>query len=165
MELDFSKLENIAYRGFNGAEERAKKDALIEQGFTVIEGATTPFDAPSAQEAYIPTLPPEKALKGQLRPFTGIDKSRNYRAMYRAACDFHERHNPPTVDGEYWRTHKPGEDETPQAELDYWEKTVDDMAATANSLQQDPFLTNLLVAIFEELEKEYKALRDGATAG
>lgn len=31
MELDFSKLENIAYRGFNGAEERAKKDALIEQ--------------------------------------------------------------------------------------------------------------------------------------
>ena len=39
------------------------------------------------------------------------------------------------------------------------------MAATANSLQQDPFLTNLLVAIFEELEKEYKALRDGATAG
>ena len=108
MELDFSKLENISYRGFDGAKARAEKDALIEQGFTVIEGATTPFDAPPAQEAYTPTPPPEKARKGQLRPFTGIDKSRNYRAMYRAACDFHERHNPPTVDGEYWRTHKPG---------------------------------------------------------
>lgn len=165
MELDFSKLENIAYRGFNGAEERAKKDALIEQGFTVIEGATTPFDAPQAQEAYTPTPPPEKATKGQLRPFTGIDNSRNYRAMYRAACDFHERHNPPTVDGEYWRTHKPGEDETPQAELDYWEKTVDDMNATANSLQQDPFLTGLIAAIFEELEREYRALRDSVSQG
>lgn len=163
MELDFSKLENISYRGFDGAKARAEKDALIEQGFTVIEGATTPFDAPTAQGAYTPTLPPKSPLKRQLRPFTGIDKSRNYRAMYRAACDFHERHNPPTVDGEYWRTHKPGEDEAPQAELDYWEAVCDDMTATANSLQQDPFLIGLLIAIFEELEREYKALREGAT--
>ena len=165
VELDFSKLENIAYRGFNGAEARAEKDALIEQGFTVIENATTPFDAPPAQEAYTHTPPPGKARKGQLKPFTGIEKSRNYRAMYRAACDFHERHNPPTVDGEYWRTHKPGEDEAPQAELDYWEAVCDDMTATANSLQQDPFLIGLLIAIFEELEREYKALRGGATEG
>lgn len=85
--------------------------------------------------------------------------------MYRAACDFHERNNPPTVDIEYWKSHSPGIDETPQAELDYWEKAVEDMTATANSLQQDPFLTGPLVAIFEELEREYKALREGASAG
>lgn len=163
MELDFSKLENIAYRGFNGAKERAEKDALIEQGFTVIEGATTPFDAPPAQEAYIPTPPPESARKRQLAPFTGIDKSRNYRAMYRAACDFHERYNPPIVDMEYWKSHTPGIDDTPQAELTYWEKLSDDIGATANSFQQDPFLTGLLVAIFEELEREYKALREAAS--
>lgn len=165
MGLDFSKLENIAYRGFEGAEARAAKDELIEQGFTVVEGEKTPFEAAEGQPLNPSTPPAGSPAKRQLKPFTGMDKSRNYRAFYRAACDFHERHNPPTVDVEYWQTHKPGEDETPQAELDYWEKTVDDMAATANSLQQDPFLTNLLVAIFEELEKEYKALRDGATAG
>ena len=39
------------------------------------------------------------------------------------------------------------------------------MTATANSLQQDPFLIGLLIAIFEELEREYKALRGGATEG
>ena len=160
MELDFSKLDNIAYRGFNGAEERAKKDALIEQGFTIIEGATTPFDAPPMPP---PTPPPENARKRQLRPFTGIDKNRNYRAMYRAACDFHERHNPPTVDGEYWRTHTPGEDEAPQAELDYWEAVCNDMTATANSLQQDPFLTGLIIAVFEELDREYNALKEAAS--
>jgi hypothetical protein len=160
VELDFSKLENIAYRGFEGEKARAEKDKLIEQGFTILEGATTPFDAPPAQEAYTPIPPPEKARKGQLRPFTGIDKSRNYRAMYRAACDFHERHNPPTIDGEYWRTHKPGEDEEPQAELDYWENTVEDISATAGGFNNDPFITGLLVAIFEELEREYRALKD-----
>lgn len=166
MDLDFSKLENIAYRGFEGAEARAEKDALIEQGFTVIEGATAPFDAPPAQEPYSPPAPPSKSpLKRQLKPFTGMDKNRNYRAMYRAACDFHEAHNPPTVDREYWRTHTPGEDETPQAELDYWEKAANDMAATANSFSNDPFLTGLLVAIFDELDREYRALRDSVSQG
>ena len=147
MELDFSKLENIAYRGFEGAEARAEKDALIEQGFTVIEGATTPFDAPPVQEPYSHTPPPKSPLKRQLKPFTGMDKNRNYRAMYRAACDFHERHNPPTVDGEYW------------------EAVCDDMTATVNRFQQDPFLIGLLLAIFEELEREYKALMEGASEG
>lgn len=91
--------------------------------------------------------------------------ARDYRAMYRKAFEYHKRHNPPTVDIEYWKSHSPGIDEAPPVELDYWEKAIEDMAATADSIQQDPFLTNLLVAIFEELEKEYKALRDGATAG
>lgn len=160
MELDFSKLENIAYRGFEGEKARAEKDALIEQGFTVIEGATTPFEAPPPQGVNTSTPPPESPVKRKLEPFTGIDKSRNYRAMYRAACDFHERHNPPTVDREYWRTHTPGEDETPQAELEYWEKATDDITATANGFSNDPFLTGLLVAIFDELEREYRAMRE-----
>ena len=100
------------------------------------------------------------------RAFTApTDAARDYRAMYRKAFEYHKRHNPPTVDIEYWKSHSPGIDEAPPVELDYWEKAIEDMAATADSIQQDPFLTNLLVAIFEELEKEDKALRDGATAG
>lgn len=160
MELDFSKLENIAYRGFEGEKARAEKDKLIEQGFTVIEGATTPFDAPPAREADTPTPPLKSPVQRQLEPFTGMDKSRNYRAMYRAACNFHERHNPPTVDSEYWKNHIPGKDEAPEAEFQYWEKAANDIAATANSFSNDPFITGLLVAIFEELEREYKALKD-----
>ena len=160
MELDFSKLENIAYRGFEGEKARAEKDALIEQGFTVIEGATTPFDAPPAREADTPTPPPKSPAQRQLEPFTGMDKSRNYRAMYRAACNFHERHNPPTVDSEYWKNHIPGKDEAPEAELQYWEKAVEDIGVTAGGFNNDPFITGLLVAIFEELEREYKALKD-----
>lgn len=160
MELDFSKLEDIAYRGFVGAKTRAEKDALIEQGFTIVEGAKTPFKPSPPQEVISSTPSPESPLKRKLEPFTGIDKSRNYRAMYRAACDFHERNNPPTVDLVYWRAHTLGkEDETPQMELDYWEKVVEDMTATANKFQQDPFLTGLLVVIFNELEREYKAMQ------
>jgi hypothetical protein len=158
VELDFSKLENIAYRGFEGEKARAEKDKLIEQGFTVIEGATTPFDAPPAQEA-TPTTSPKSPVQRQLEPFTGMDKSRNYRAMYRAACNFHERHNPPTVDKEYWKSHIPGKDETPEAELQYWEKAVEDIGVTAGGFNNDPFLIGLLIAIFEELEREYKAMK------
>lgn len=162
MELDFSKLEGIAYMGFDGAEARAEKDALIEQGFTVIEG-TTPFEAPPPRRAQFTTPTAENAGKRQLAPFTGVDKSRNYRAMYRAACDFHERHNPPTIDGAYWANHIPNVDEMPQAEIDYWLCVCDDMDATANSLQQDPFLIGFLDAIFKELEREYRALKSAAS--
>ena len=165
MELDFSKLENIAYRGFNGAEARAEKDALIKQGFTVIEGAITPFNAPPAQEPYSPTPPPQRPLKRKLEPFTGMDTSRDYRAMYRAACNFHERHNPPKVDSEYRKSHTPGEDDTPQAELDYWEEAAMDVSETASAFQSDPFLTGLLLAVYEELEREYRALRDSVSQG
>lgn len=160
MELNFSKLDTISYRGFEGEKARAEKDALIEKGFIIVEGSKTPFEAPAPQDVEISTPSPGSPLKRKLEPFTGIDKRRNYRAMYRAACDFHERNNPPTVDIEYWKSHSPGIDETPQAELDYWEKAVADMTATANSLQQDPFLIGLLMAILEELELEYKAKKE-----
>lgn len=152
MELDFRKLENIAYRGFSGAEARAEKDKLIEQGFTVIEGAVTPFDARLAHNISTPTHTPKKPAQRQIEPFTGIDKARNYRAMYRAACNFHERHNPPTV--------KAGEDEPSQAEIDYWEEAAEDMRKTAEGFNNDPFITGLLLTIFDELEREYKVLKD-----
>lgn len=68
----FSKLENIAYRGFDGAKARAEKDALIEQGFTVIEGATTPFEAPPPQGEETSTPPPENARKRQKTPIKAV---------------------------------------------------------------------------------------------
>lgn len=105
------------------------------------------------------------ALKRKLEPFTGMDERRDYRKLYRAACDFHEAHNPPAVDTEYWRTHQPGVDTPPQEELDYWEKAARDVGEVAVMCGDDPFLTGLLVEVFEELEREYKARRDAAATG
>ena len=156
MELDFSKLEDIAYRGFKGAE--AEKDALIEQGFSVIEGAITPFDEPPAPNI----RQPEKDKKGQLRPFTGTDQRRNYRAMYRAACDFHERHNPPRVEAAYWKSHIPGTDDPPPSEVKYWQQTAQDASDTARMQGNDPFLIGLLTTVYEELEREYEQTRENA---
>ena len=45
-ELDFTALNQLAYKGFETAEEQEKKDALIEQGFTIVEDNENPFTAP-----------------------------------------------------------------------------------------------------------------------
>ena len=105
------------------------------------------------------------ALKRKLEPFTGMDEKRDYRKLYRAACDFHIAHNPPAVDTEYWRTHQPGVDTPPPAELDYWEKAARDVSGVSARYGNDPFLIGLIVEVYEELEREYKARRDAAAAG
>ena len=156
MQLDFSKLENIAYRGF-GELAVAEKDALTDEGFIVIEGEKTPFETPPAREAETSTNPSISAVEPPERAY-----SRDYKSMYRAAWNLHERHNPPIVDIEYWKSHSPGIDETPQAELDYWERAVEDIAVTAGGFSNDPFITGLLSSILEELERSYKELKDAA---
>ena len=152
MGLDFSKLDKLAYRGFETAEARAEKDALIEQGFTILT-EPTPFDTPVA-----PTAPPQVAqtdagktgspsagtaqtapqgaTERVRRSFTApTDPARDYRAMYAALFRFHERHNPPTI----------GEDNGDG----YWIATTDDMQATAKQFNDDPFMLNLLCTVFE----------------
>ena len=105
------------------------------------------------------------ALKRKLEPFTGMDSKKDYRKLYRAACDFHEAHNPPAVDREYWRTHTPGVDTPPQVELEYWEKAAREVGEVSVMCGEDPFLVGLLSEVFNELEREYKARRDAAAAG
>nr|CRY94008.1 hypothetical protein [uncultured prokaryote] len=80
------------------------------------------------------------AQKRLLKPFTALDGS-NYRAAYRTVCDFHERNNPPRLD-----------DDNGAA---YWENVCDDMCATASQCNQDKFVIGLLVAVYEELERQY----------
>jgi hypothetical protein len=95
-------------------------------------------------------------------PFTGTDQHRNYRAMYRAACDFHERHNPPRVEAAYWKSHIPGTDDPPPSEVEYWQRTAQDASDTATAQGNDPFLIGLLAAVYEELEREYEQRRKRA---
>lgn len=122
------------------------------------ERAQKPAEALDAQAMERYAQGAEPPVKGQIRPFTGIDEKRNYRAMYRAAFEYHERHNPPTVDREYWQTHTAGEDDIPQAELDYWARAIDDLLDTGQAYN-NRFINSLLAVILDELDREYQAAR------
>lgn len=174
-ELDFTALNKLAYRGFETVEEQEQKDKLIDQGFSFIEAdRDNPFlqassmayqaaaEPPQASALTKPSTTPQKASQGKIEAFTNASGTRNYKALYRAAHDYHKRHNPPTVDRAYWETHKAGEDEAPRVELDYWEDVCNDISATANAYNNDPFLIGLLATVFEELEREYQSLREKA---
>lgn len=93
----------------------------------------------------------QSATRRPQREFTApTDTARDYRAMYAALFRFHERHSPPT----------PGDDDGAL----YWAATTDDMTAIAQQFNDDPFMMNLLCVVFDELEREYKAMRQ-QTAG
>lgn len=79
--------------------------------------------------------------------------------MYRAAFEYHDRHNPPRIDREYWQTHTPGEADPPQVDLDYWDKAAQDICEVSNRFSNDKFMMDLLAAIYDELGREYEAAR------
>lgn len=119
------------------------------------ERAQMPAEGLDTQARGIHAHSAEPALKREIRPFTGIDEKRDYRAMYRAAFEYHDRHNPPRIDREYWQTHEPGVDDVPQAELDYWDKAAQDICEVSNRFGNDKFIVDLLAAIYDELGREY----------
>ena len=120
-------------------KQQQKAQAMpIERAETLVQ----PF---KASEAISVSAEAQSPQKRQFKPFTAIDGTRNYRVYYRAACDFHERNNPPRLD-----------DDNGAA---YWERVCDDITETSNRYGNDPFLMAMLVAVFEELEREYKTLQ------
>lgn len=151
--LDFSGINKIAYKGFEDQPE--ERDSLLSAGYTLVDGIDLPFD--QAQ--------PEPDAAPQASAFADHSGSRDYKRLYRVAFDFHDQHNPPTVNREYWRNHEPGIDEPPAEELAYWERMAQDMgeaAAKVESGSSDKLLIDLLIAVTDELEREYKAIRDEA---
>ena len=152
-ELDFSGMHKIAYKGFETEEAR---DSLLEAGFTIVDAPENPFTASAA-------VPPPSAPQTSAGAFTDHTGGRNYKKMYRAAHDYHQRHTPPEVVREYWKDHRPGEDEVPEAEAQYWTRAAEDIAATSAAGNNDPFLMALLSAVYDELEREYNALREEAS--
>lgn len=143
--LDFSGLNKIAYKGFEDQPE--ERDSLLEAGYTIVE-EPVPFTdqtAPSAQ----PSAPE-------------IPAARDHKGLYRMAFDFHKRHSPPVVNREYWKGKTPGIDDTPEEELRYWTETAEDAGKTSAAGGNDPFLMDLIIAIVNDLEREYKRLRETA---
>jgi len=143
-------LIEIKRKGQAAAEMPAERAQMPAEG---LDTQAKGIHAPSA----------EPALKREIRPFTDIDEKRDYRAMYRAAFEYHDRHSPPRIDREYWQTHTPGIDDTPQADLDYWDKAAQDICEVSNRFGNDKFMMDLLCGIYDELGREYEAARQAAT--
>lgn len=131
----------------------------LTNGERPTEGAQKAAEGLDAQAMGLHAPSAEPALKREIRPFTGIDEKRDYRAMYRAAFEYHDRHRPAQIDGEYWRTHTPGIDDMPQVEADYWAQAALDISEVSNSFNNDSFIMALLAAIYTELGREYTEAR------
>ena len=167
--IDFSKLDRIAYQDFDTEEKREERDSLLQAGYTFVDSPENPFTAPqtSAPPEPQPEPPqPERAAPERKREaFTDHSGSRDYNRYYRIAHDYHKAHTPPVVEAEYWRTHTPGEDDIPEAEAQYWIRAAAELGAASESGGNDLFLMDLLSALYAEIEREYKALREEAHRG
>ena len=151
-ELDFTKLNKIASR-----EHEADRDNPFLQDIN--PAAQTASEPPTASPLSNDDSTQRQASERKKTAFTSASGTRNYKALYRVAHDYHVRQNPPTVDREYWQTHIPGEDIPSPAEMEYWKEAAKDMSATAEAYGNDPFLKGLLITVYEELEREYQDLR------
>lgn len=154
--LDFSGINRIAYKGFEDQPE--ERDSLLQAGYTLVDGIELPFDQKPQEQ-------PKPEPAAQASAFSDHTGSRDYKTLYRVAFDFHRDHHPPTVNREYWRTHEPGIDDTPPEEIAYWERMAQDMGSAAAKVTgggSDKLLIDLLIAVTDELEREYKACREEA---
>lgn len=156
MGLDFSKLDKLAYRDFDTPEAQQTKDDLIEKGFTIVEDKANPFIGPEAAQrppeppqGASPTPPPPSATKpskGAPSPFksvTGLD----YRAFYGDLYRWHERYTAQVLqDADAWA-----------AAADAWTQLADTYNAEAN-----PYVQQVLLSVYEELEREYNAAQQQA---
>ena len=147
-QLDFTGLNKLAYQGFEDHPE--DKDSLLEAGYTVVD-EPVPFEAQTSAP---------KRSSASAPPLSDPPGDQDYKRLYRIAFDFHQRHNPPIVNREYWRIRIPGVDDTPEEELRYWEEAAKDLEETASAGGGSPFLQALLMAIYEELERKYNTIRN-----
>lgn len=78
----------------------------------------------------------------QFAPEAPAQAGKSYRDIYRAVFAYHERHNPPQLTGEYWR------------------EAANDISMVSAAFNHDPFILALLEAVYGEMEREYKHLKD-----
>lgn len=120
-------------------EQRGEQLTIGDVERTPDEPRTKPVQesaAPAAEQRGAAAQPTRR----QAAPFTGRDPGRDYRRIYRALFDFHERHSPPRGDAD-----------------SYWAAVCDDMTQLCQTFDNDPFLMDLTVAVFAELEREAAA--------
>lgn len=93
-ELDFTALNQLAYKGFETAEAQEKKDALIEQGFTIVEDKDNPFTAPQtasgSRSASSPSRQDKRPEEAQRAPQSASALSK-YKKVFRTVYNFLEQ--------------------------------------------------------------------------
>lgn len=122
------------------AQERPGK--LILQPRRERRTNTTPT-ARNAREEQQKPVQPAQGERAALKPFTALDGS-NYRKVYRACCDFHERHNPPRLDDSYW------------------DEAAADLLETSQQFSENDFALEMLATVYTELERQYKQMHSNS---
>lgn len=122
------------------AQERPGK--LILQPRRERRTNTTPT-AQNAREGQQKPAQPAQGERAALKPLLSLD-GENYRAVYRAVCNFHERHNPPRLDDSYW------------------DEAAVDLLETARQFSEDDFALEMLIAVYTELERQYKQMHSNS---
>lgn len=164
--IDFSKLDKIAYQDFDTEGKREERDSLLQAGYTFVDSPENPFTAPPpsapAEPQPEPPQPQRAAPERKREAFTDHSGGRDYNKLYRTAHNYHEKHSPPVVDVAYWKNHTPGVDSLPEAEDKYWMRAAQELGEAAQVGGDDSFLMDLLLAVYSEIEREYKAMREEA---
>ena len=167
--IDFSMIDRIAYQDFDTAEKREERDSLLQAGYAFVDSPENPFTAAQtsapAKPQPEPTQPQRAAPERKKEAFTDHSGGRDYNKLYRVVHDYHRAHTPPVVELDYWRTHTPGEDDIPEAEDHYWTQAAQDIGEVSARGGNDPLLMGLLIAVYDEMEREYKAVREEAHRG
>lgn len=116
----------------------------VERKRTVVPdmASEAPQTASEKQGVVVP-IRADTPVKKAHKPMESID-GRDYRKMYRAICDFHERHRLTRLPLEGYAA--------------YWAKVDDDITCAFQQFESDPFIVAMIVAVTEELEREYKTL-------
>jgi hypothetical protein len=149
-ELDFTALNQLAYKGFETAEEQEKKDALIEQGFTIVEDKENPFTAPqtaserrSASSASSPSRQDKRPEEPQRAPQTASGSTR-YKKAFRTVYNFLEQAE---------ATLERASADTLQLDK-AWEEVA---VKSADIMEQweDAFITDMIIAVTDELYRRY----------
>ena len=152
-ELDFTALKQLAYKGFETAEEQEQKDALIEKGFTIAEDKDNPFlrDAPTASQtaserrsaSSSPSRQYKRPEEPQRAPQTASGSTR-YKKVFRTLYNFLEQAEATL--------------ESASADTLQLDKAWEEVAVkSADIMEQweDAFITDMITAVTEELYRRY----------
>lgn len=99
--------------------------------------ATAPPAAHSKRSKPQTQSTPQSGTQSTIQSFESLD-GKSYRTLYRTVFNFHERHNPPTL------------------EDSYWEDAAADMDSISREHAGNHLLQYLLAAVYMELQREYE---------
>lgn len=93
------------------------------------------------------------------KQFTDYTGNRDYNKFFGIAYKFHQKHNLPQIDAEYWRTHAIHSTDPPVLDLEYWVNVRSEASSILAKYGDDPFLFGLMAEVMTELDRQYEQLK------